>query len=67
MISLVRRSDGYNKETLERLSVILNLPMEKIQDTIKLHSVGRNPSGWYGMLLRKWWPRLKKICATCPG
>ncbi|MCD2435740.1 penicillin-binding protein 2 [Acidaminococcus sp. NSJ-142] len=43
MISLVRRSDGYNKETLERLSVILNLPMEKIQDTIKLHSVGAEP------------------------
>ena len=43
MISLVRRSDSYSEETLERLSTILKIPLVKIKETVKQEAGGAEP------------------------
>ena len=43
MVSLVRRTDGYREETLERLSQLLNLPLEDIKETIRLSGGSSEP------------------------
>jgi len=43
MISLVRRSDSYNEETLERLSTLLKMPLVKIKDIVKTDGGGAEP------------------------
>lgn len=43
MVSLVRRTDGYREETLERLSQLLHIPLEDIKETIRLSGGSSEP------------------------
>ena len=62
MVSLVRRTDGYREETLERLSQLLTSRRPSVSP-----EAVRNPSVWSGTPLRKWWTRWRKTFAICPG
>lgn len=43
MVSLVRRTDAYPEETLERLSQLLHIPLDEIKETIRLSGGSSEP------------------------
>lgn len=43
MVSLARRNTGYRDETIERLSDLVHIPVDKIKETINLHGGSAEP------------------------
>ena len=43
MVSLAHRNTGYRDETIERLSELVHIPVDKIKETINLHGGSAEP------------------------